>query len=304
MEIVSIVVPAYNAEETILETLESLRAQTYRDLEVIIVDDGSKDQTGAIAAQFAEANSARFRYLRQLNAGQAAALNSGWTTSKGRYLGYLSADDLMYPSAVEDLVRALEKGGEVCLYPDYDLIDLKSRPLRKVEAPEFSAQALIEESVCQPGPGALFRREAFEKAGGWNPKLRLTPDFDFWLRVSQVGRMARYPHVVAGFRVHEGSQSFAAPSPEKSEEAHQVIDAFFKAYPSCGFSRDRALSWAHTLSARLHFRAGRWTQAFSHLMIAVRFNAGIVSVKRFWHLLGSGLFGRLRYRLTAVVARE
>ena len=300
--VVSIVVPAYNAAETIAETLRSLAAQTYPALEVIVVDDGSSDSTGVAAQEIVSRHSILMRYIRQTNAGQAAALNNGWSQSRGEYLGYLSADDILYPKAVETLVKFLRETGSCAVYPDYDLIDANSKRIRVVMAPEFEARALIERSVCQPGPGALFRRDAYLKTGGWNTKLRLTPDFDFWLRMSRHGSLARVPSVLAGFRVHEGSQSFAVPSEQKSEEPVAVITAYFEG-DGGPWRRAVAMAWAHTLSARLHLRAGRWSMACSHLMRALSSSASICARFRFWHLLLSGALGRLRYRLQSATLK-
>ena len=300
---VTIIVPAYNARETIRETLESLLAQSYSALEVIVVDDGSSDGTEEIAKAVCAAHPQKLRYVRQVNAGQAAALNNGWNQAKGVYLGYLSADDILYPFAIETLVSDLEKTKAMVVYPDYDLIDANSKVIRKVLAPEFSARELIEESVCQPGPGALFRREAFTSTAGWRSELRLTPDFDFWLRVSRVGAIRRLNQVLAGFRVHESSQSFAAPSESKSEEPHQVLKAFFET-DTGSWDRNTAMAWAHTLSARLHLRAGRWMRCASHLKKALMLRLSIVLRQRFWHLLASGALGRLRYRMQGTTIKS
>lgn len=307
--LVTIVVPLYNAADTVSETIESLAKQTYSELEVIVIDDGSTDRGGEVAQRAIASGGVRMEYIRQANAGQAVALNNGWTKARGQFLGYLSADDILYPHAIENLVEFLLANQSVwAVYPDYDLIDANSKVIRNVHAPEFDAGDLIERSVCQPGPGALFRKEAFSRTGGWNSELRLTPDFDFWLRLSRHGDLARLPKTLAGFRVHESSQSFAPPSEAKSEEATKVIRTFFDNLggESSGgrWNRDRAMAWAHVLSARLHLRAGRWRRFLSHLLSAMRSEAAIVVSLRFWHLLASGALGRLRYRLQSTTRKS
>ena len=302
---VSIVVPAYNAIATIAETLASLAAQSYANLEVIIVDDGSSDRTGEIAREAATRSGGKMRYVRQANGGQASAQNNGWRQSAGAYLGYLSADDVLYPDAVATLVDHLERNPTLwVVYPDYDLIDARSKAIRRVWLSEFDARALVEHSLCQFGPGVLFRREAFELTGGWNCELRQMPDFDFWVRVSRWGPMARFPQSLAGFRVHEGSQSFGVPSESKSEEPLKIIQAYFEAGNPSGFDAIRAMAWAHVLAARWHLRAGRLRRAFGHLTAALRGNASIAASWRFWHLLANGALGRLRYRLLSSTSTD
>ncbi len=287
------------------ETLASLAAQTYPALEVIIVDDGSTDRTSEIARQAADQSGGRMRYLRQENAGQAAALNAGWRDATGDYLGYLSADDVLYPDAIATLAAQLDATASVlAVYPDYDLIDAKSKILRRVQAPDFDLREMVERSVCQPGPGVLFRRDALAQTGGWNVDLRQVPDFEFWLRLSSRGAFARVPRALAGFRVHDGSQTFAAPSAAKSEEPASVMAAFLAGGGKDRWDAARAMAWAHVLSARLHLRGGRLTPMARHLRAAWRQDKSVAVELRFWHLLASGALGRLRYRLMGSTAKQ
>ena len=84
---------------------------------------------------------------------------------------------------------------------------------------------MLEEAVCPPGPGAFFRREAYETAGPWSSEYRQMPDYDFWLRMGLVGAFWRIAEPLAYFRMHEGSQTFAPASVPRSEEALRIIDA-------------------------------------------------------------------------------
>ena len=189
---VTIVMPAYQAAETIGEALASLTAQTYSNLEIIVIDDGCTDATAEIAQYTAMKSNGRVRIFRQENSGQAVALNAGWAQASGIYLGYLGADDVLYANAVEKIVHFLETHPEfIGAYPDYHLIDVHSKVIRRVYAPDYDPRDLVERFICQPGPGALFRRAAFARTGGWNPSLRQMPDFDFWLRLSRSGSLAR-----------------------------------------------------------------------------------------------------------------
>jgi glycosyltransferase involved in cell wall biosynthesis len=302
---VSIVVPAYDAEETIAETLSSLMAQTYANLEVIIVDDGSSDQTAEIAQVAASGSNGRMRYMQQENAGQSAALNVGWAEASGGYLGYLSADDVVYPDALATLADFLDRNPPIlAVYPDYDLIDAESKVIRRVYAPNYDPREMVEQSVCQPGPAVLFRKEAFTRTGGWNCDFKQMPDFEFWLRLGRSGPMARLPRALAGFRVHDRSQSFAIPSETKSEEPVRLIEGFLAAGSAADWNAARAKAWAHVLSARLHVRAGRLRQALRHLRLAWQHDSSVSRHVRFWHLLGSGAFGRIRYRLTNPVSKR
>src|SRR5579883_3105728 len=117
---VSIVIPAYNAGSFLREAIDSVLGQSHEAVELIVVDDGSADETPAILDGYGNA----FIRIRQPNRGQSAALNRGWEASSGSLLGYLSADDRLRPDAVAKLVEALRRTPKAVLaYPDFDLID-------------------------------------------------------------------------------------------------------------------------------------------------------------------------------------
>src|SRR6185312_1634421 len=122
------------------------------------------------------------------NSGQAKTLNRGWEISKGQLLGYLSADDILLPNAIDELVQLLTNNSRaVVAYPNCDLIDPYGRIIKRAVARPFDLDSLVVEQECYIGPGALFRREIFEKLGGWNPNLRLAPDREFWMRAGLKG---------------------------------------------------------------------------------------------------------------------
>ena len=106
--LVGVVVPAYNAAATLDETLRSVRAQTHRALEIIVVDDGSLDDTAAIARRHA-AEDERVRVLCQANAGVAAARNAGWQSSRADLIAFIDADDLWAPTKIERQLQALAR---------------------------------------------------------------------------------------------------------------------------------------------------------------------------------------------------
>lgn len=267
---VSIVVPAYNHARYLRQSLDSLLAQTYSNLEILVIDDGSTDATPAILESYA----GKLRSLRQDNVGQAATLNRGWNAARGDVLGYLSADDVLDATAVETLVAVLvSEPGIVMVYPDYRLIDVRGEVLKVVKAPEFDDRVMLSTWECAPGPGALFRREAGQVAGFWSTDLKLVPDYAFWLRLSQVGTCCRIPQVLAGFRVHDGSQTFGPVLPERSEEYIQVtMDYFAQAdvSPELRRIRQHALSTAYLMSARSHVRSARYRIALRRAATGLR----------------------------------
>ncbi len=291
--LVTIVIPAYNGARYLRQAVDSLLRQDYPRIELVVLDDGSGDDTRAIL----EAYDGRFHWESHPNMGQSATLNKGWHLAKGEILAYLSVDDLLYPQAVSQAVTALTAHPQApVVYGDYDLIDEAGSTLRRVHAPDFDYRRLIAEHEVQPGPGAFFRREAFTFTQGWDPGLRQTPDYDFWLKVGLLGDFVHIPESWGAFRVHADSQTHAEASPQKADEYIRVIRRFFARSdlpPEILSLKPRALSMSHAVCARAHVRAGRPAEALRHLGRAFAGDWPSLFRPRLWKMVLSGV----RYRL-------
>lgn len=301
--LVSIVVPAYNHAGYLKECIESILAQDYPHVELIVLDDGSTDATPGMLRAYGE----RFRWESQANMGQSATLNKGWGMARGDILAYLSADDVLRPQAVSEAMAVLACRPEiVATYSDFDLIDEHSRSVRTVATRDFDARDLVLDLVCQPGPGAFFRRTAFLRAGPWNPELRQNPDLDFWLRLSLVGNFLRIPKVLAGFRVHEGSATYQSTNITRADEP-VLMTRRFAATPGLPdwivAASDRLVATGYIASAQLHLRAGRPFMALQRIGSAMRASTSTLLSLRAAHLLLSALTGRFFHRVRSTWAR-
>jgi len=295
--LVSIVIPAYNHARYLAEAIDSVLAQEYPRIELIVIDDGSTDETPDILKRY----EGRAAITRQENRGQAAALNRGWGSSSGIYLGYLSADDVLDPSAVARVVAALEHHPHaVVAYPDFRLVDPHRAIVRVVRAPEASYREMLVNFVCPPGPGALFRRSAFISAGGWNTEYRQMADYEYWLRLGLQGELVHVADVLASFRVHPGSQTFAPVSETRADEPVRILTAMFvrpELAPDLLALRDQALSNANIISAQLHLRAGRSATAFARVRQAAALHPRNLYSPRAVRALANALFNRIGHRL-------
>lgn len=296
LPLVSIVIPTYNYAAYLDEAIQSVLNQDYSDIELIVLDDGSTDDTREVLRRYG----ARFHWETQSNMGQANTLNKGWRMSKGEILGYLSPDDVLKPNAVSTSVKHLLASPDVVMtYCDYDLIDADSAFVRRVEAPEFDYRDMVVKFVCPPGPGAFFLRSAFEAAGPWNSAFRQIPDYDYWLRLGLQGRALRIPEVLASFRVHGQSQTFAQADKRKSEEYVKVISAYYgseQVPPDLLAAKKEALSNAYIFSARSHLRSKRYGRGFSRLLEGLRLYPRNLSV-RTARTIGHGLLNHVRHKV-------
>jgi len=266
--LVTLVTPTYNQADYLPETLDSVLEQTHLALEYIVIDDGSVDSTSQVLARYA----GRLTALRQDNIGQAATLNRGWSMARGTYLGYLSSDDLLLPEAIARMAALLDAEPDiVCVYPDSDLIDGASRVIRRAVGRPFDLETVVVSQECPIGPGALFRRDAFEAVGGWRPDLKLGPDRDFWIRLAAHGGFRFVRESLARYRTHPEATSFRAASETTSHEFVRVLDDYFGQSvvpPALQRRRNEAYANAELLLARNALWRADWRAALHHYRAA------------------------------------
>lgn len=182
--LISIVLPVYNGERYLAESIQSCLAQTYSDWELVVVDDASTDNTSFLIAQWM-AKDSRIRCIRhQTNKKLPAALNTGFAHARGVYLTWTSDDNRYLPSALEEMLQALTTGqGADFVYADYQVIDDDSQYVQTQVAP--SPLSLIQ--GYNAVPCFLYRRRVYEQIGGYTEALFLAEDYDYWLRVLSSG---------------------------------------------------------------------------------------------------------------------
>ncbi|WP_347302922.1 glycosyltransferase family 2 protein [Croceibacterium sp. TMG7-5b_MA50] len=215
-ELVSVIIPAYNAAATITETLESVRAQTYRALDIIVVDDGSSDDTRALAEAQA-ALDPRIRVITQKNGGVAAARNHGLDVSQGAFVAPVDADDLWRPRKIERQMRAMRAGGPETglVYCWSAVIDghgtITSRGGRPVHEGDVLPQLFVGNFVGN-GSCALMRRDLVIEAGGYDPGLRAQraqgcEDWKLYLLLAERSLFTVIRDHLVGYRALAGSMS-------------------------------------------------------------------------------------------------
>lgn len=298
LPLVSIVVPAYNHAAYLHEAIDGILNQDYPHIEMIVLNDGSTDATEDLLRSY---SGGRFYWETQANLGQAATLNKGWRMARGEILAYLSADDVLHPSAVRRSVEELLRHpAAVATYCDFELITADSQVVRRVFAPAFSYRDMVERFVCHPGPGAFFRRSAFEQAGPWNVAYRQMPDYDFWLRLGLLGPFHHIRESLASFRVHDASQTYAPATPAKCDEPLRIIAEYYRRDDLPHAVRNgerRARSYAHLTAADLHWRAGRYGFGVSHAARAVMLHPLSAVSPHTGGVVAHALFSRARFSL-------
>jgi glycosyltransferase involved in cell wall biosynthesis len=189
---ISVVIPAYNAGRTLQETITSVQNQTFLDLEIIIVDDGSTDNTLNLIENLADPRIKAFSYR---NGGVSVARNRGITHSTGEFIAFLDADDLWTPNKLESQIEAINANPEADVAYSWTSYfhELKEKqyPGNPVHFKGDVYADLLKWNFLASGSNPLIRRQAIEEIGGFDPKFPPCEDWDFYLRLA-----ARYKFVV------------------------------------------------------------------------------------------------------------
>jgi glycosyltransferase involved in cell wall biosynthesis len=189
---VSVVIPAYNAAWCVRRAVDSVLAQDYQDFELLVVDDGSEDDTTAILASYGEV----LRVVGKINGGLSSARNTGIAAGRGAYVAFLDADDWWHPSKLALQVALLDARPDLMFCSTASEVrNLQGErlndwccgdPLNSTLESIFATNAFVAGS----GSAVLVRREAFTRVGGFDESLRSLEDIDMWMRLATVGGYA------------------------------------------------------------------------------------------------------------------
>jgi glycosyltransferase involved in cell wall biosynthesis len=225
--LISVVIPAYNAESFVGHTLTSVLEQTYQNIEVIVIDDGSQDSTADIVKSFAKSDP-RVILVNQPNSGVSSARNSGIYHSKGEFIAFIDADDIYYPECLEKLTHAmLEADNSVGLVYTWSAhIDDEGNLTSGFNCSlveEEVYEALLSRNFIGNASAALVRRCCIDKVGGYNSEMQPgCADWDFYLRVAEHYQFKVVPEFLIGYRKLATSMSRSCAAMEKSYE--QVLE--------------------------------------------------------------------------------
>lgn len=227
--LVSVVIPCFNGERFVAEAVDSALGQTYRPVEVIVVDDGSTDGSPSVIRSYGS----RIRVVTQNNAGLPAARNAGIRASHGKYCAFLDADDYWHPVFLERMIAALEASHAGIAYCGWQNVGLPGPRGEPFVPPDYENEAKLEAmfgGVRWPVHAAVVRRDVVDSVGGFDPQRKSCEDFAFWIRAATNYKLARVPHVLAYYRHHGEAQM--TKNREKIAINHwQVQEEFLRENP-------------------------------------------------------------------------
>ncbi|KYC40467.1 glycosyl transferase family A [Scytonema hofmannii PCC 7110] len=230
MATISVIIPAYNAEHTIRETIASVQNQTFSDFEIIVIDDQSRDRTLEVLHAIQDERLKVFSYE---NGGASVARNRGIDHATGEFIAFLDADDLWTPNKLERQIEALQKNPEAGVaysWTYYFFKDEKSSYIEKSNCFEGNVYAnLLVTNFLHNGSNPLVRRKAIDSVGLFDPNIRSVEDWDYWLRLSAKWNfvLVREPQII--YRQHSQSVSENIEAMEKNCLA--LVDKSFQTAP-------------------------------------------------------------------------
>jgi len=246
---VSVVIPTWNRANWIADAILSVLNQSYPNLEAIVVDDGSSDETAAVVRRFGS----EVRYIRQENGGPASARNRGIRAASGEFVAFLDSDDLFESGKLHEQVQYFRRNPEAILvYCWFSIVDDSGRKRlgRRCNLAGHVADELLWR--CMQGPLAtptvMVRRAALLESGGFDECMPLSEDIDLWCRLARLGPIGLIPEVLVRVRRHGANVSKGAGRKKHLAAALRIIDKATAANHLPLLTRGRLRAKAHLWS--------------------------------------------------------
>ena len=265
---VSLIIATFNHARFLPVALDSALAQTLAGVEVIVVDDGSTDDTPAVLSRYTD----RVRVIRQANRGLAAARNAGLAVARGTYVSFLDADDVVTPTKLAEQVALLEAAPTVgWTYCDVLIETVATgHEMRASERFGYGGRTLdgwlfpeLIHGNFIPAIAPLIRRTALDSAGAFDDRLTALEDWDLWLRLSLVAEARYSPAVLVRYRVHPGGMSEDRSRMDRNR--FRVLDKLCRAraaaVESLGAVGRRIIADTHNWFGKEAYARGDWTEA-------------------------------------------
>jgi glycosyltransferase involved in cell wall biosynthesis len=256
MKLVSIITPSYNQAPFLEQTIQSVLEQDYPDIEYIVVDGGSTDNSAEIIKKYAD----RLAYwISERDSGQAEAINKGFARANGEILAWLNSDDYYMRSTISVVVKCFEQNPDVVmLYGDMLAVDGEGQTINVLKYKQLSLEDLLCFQIIGQ-PSVFFRGSALEKTGLLDPSFHFMLDHHLWIRLAQQGRVLHVPQVWSAARYHPQAKN-RAKAAMFGREAFRVLE-WAKKEPGLVKTiirvRRRALASAHRYDARYLLDGGQ-----------------------------------------------
>jgi glycosyltransferase involved in cell wall biosynthesis len=305
----SVVIPTYNRADYLPLTVESALGQEGAEVEVIVVDDGSTDDTAAVVERHRAAWGERFRYVWQENAERCVARNHGLRLARGEFVAFLDSDDLLRPQHVRECVAALrEDPSAAAAYSDHGLVDAEGKVIREhvprpaFEGARFKRELCLKQLIIFPAE-VVVRRSALEAAYGsaevFDPEAVMLEEWLVWATLLRTSDFRRVGRPTVWRRLHPGG-TWGNPDKFARQSVRATEKVIATGLPEAlGIPGRRILAINRTHCAYGFYLAGRWPDARRELAAALRESPLVVRERHFWSVaarlcVGKRLSRRIR----------
>lgn len=221
---VTIVTPSYNHAKYIRQTIDSILSQDYPNIELVVLNDSSTDETQDILTEYGD----QFYWETQPELFQTASINKGWVMTKGEIVTWLNSDDSLYPGAISKSVEYLMKNPDTgIIFGDTMYTEADGKEIYRSELPNgFNYFDFVVDCVnLIPQPSAFIRRDVINKIGYLDPQLDYFMDWDFWLRAGLHFKIDYFPELLSTYRLHENSKTVS-----RTIEAAPELEILYKKF--------------------------------------------------------------------------
>ena len=268
--LVSVIIPNYNYGLYLGQAIESVLAQTYKNVEIIVVDDGSTDNSQQVLANYGD----KIKWFKQTNQGVSKARNRGISDSKGEIIAFLDSDDVWLPQKLEKQVHLLLSDSELglvhCGNQEFDKSG-KQLEKRLDGMAGYVAEEMLRWQrpvILGGGSAVIVRRSVFDKVDGFDPNVSPVEDWEFYYRVSKNYKVGFVPEVLMNYRIHGGNNHLNIKRMEK---------AYFAAYDKVFAAEGHKLSVLrnicygriHTILAGSYFASGQYIHFGRHMFMGL-----------------------------------
>ncbi|WP_372638274.1 glycosyltransferase family 2 protein, partial [Cohnella sp.] len=215
--LVSVVIPIYNGQRYIEETVRKVLDQTYSEIEIICIIDGTNDESGSILRRFGDP---RIEILEQENRGATYTRNRGLSLAKGEFILFLDQDDVIHPEFIERTVREIVRTGSTGVAVNGHLIDAQGRRIRRmyrIHKPKLTLRSLLKGNQMYTSSQVLLRRDKLAKIGSFDVQADQADDWDMWIRHARNGKLTFLDLDLIGYRMHDANQSLNVDKMLRSE---------------------------------------------------------------------------------------
>jgi len=283
--LVTIITPAYNRAAFLAETIESVLSQDYPNLEYIVLDDGSKDNTREILEKY----NGRIKWETHHNIGETRTVNKGFSMAKGEFICVINSDDPMLPNAIMASVQTLlENPDALAAYPDWDEIGPHSELIQHRKLQEYNIYNMLTDFYVLIGPGVFIRKTTINHFGLRDTQFSYVGDLEYWFRLASHGRLIHIAEPLATHRVHPDAASNTALGEKMANELVIMTEKTLN-QPGIDSSitklHNRSLSQAHYVA--MYYCGNNQKARLLHLLKALAYNP-FIFFGHFWAFLKRG----------------